>query len=65
MIVANSYLENCSSIIMRKVIEQQDSFEDSIEPLDAKPCFCEKKTCAIGLASIGIGIGGFILANLL
>jgi hypothetical protein len=50
---------------MNKVIGQQDSFEDGTEQLDAKPCSCEKKTCAIGLASIGIGIGGFILANLL
>lgn len=50
---------------MSKVTEQQDSFEDVSEQLDAKPCFCEKKTCAIGIASIMIGIGGFVLANLL
>ncbi|MCV0366358.1 MAG: hypothetical protein K5798_03710 [Nitrosopumilus sp.] len=48
-----------------KVTEQQNSFENSIEAPDAKPCSCEKKTCAIGIASIGIGIGGFILASLL
>ena len=28
-------------------------------------CFCEKKQCMIGLASIAIGVGGFVLASLL
>ncbi|NIU00136.1 MAG: hypothetical protein GWN01_04105 [Nitrosopumilaceae archaeon] len=32
---------------------------------DAKPCFCEKTTCMIGIASIAIGVGGFIVAHLL
>ena len=50
---------------MSQTTEQQNSFEDSLEQLDAKPCLCEKKICAIGLASVAIGIGGFILANLL
>lgn len=32
---------------------------------DAKPCSCEKTTCMIGIASIAIGIGGFIIAGLM
>ena len=28
-------------------------------------CFCEKKQCMLGIASIAIGIGGFVLASLL
>ena len=32
---------------------------------DKEECFCEKKQCMIGLASIAIGIGGFVLASLL
>ena len=28
-------------------------------------CLCEKKQCAIGIASIAIGIGGLILASLI
>ena len=28
-------------------------------------CSCERKQCMIGLASIVIGIGGFVLASLL
>ena len=32
---------------------------------DDEKCFCEKKQCMIGLASVAIGIGGFMLASLL
>ena len=32
---------------------------------DEAGCSCEKKQCMIGLASIVIGIGGFVLASLL
>jgi len=28
-------------------------------------CTCEKKQCMLGIASIAIGIGGFVLASLL
>ena len=28
-------------------------------------CFCDKKQCMLGIASIAIGIGGFALASLL
>lgn len=31
----------------------------------AKPCSCEKTTCLLGIASIAIGVGGFILAHLI
>lgn len=32
---------------------------------DEENCSCEGKHCMIGLASIAIGIGGFVLASLL
>lgn len=32
---------------------------------DVDDCFCEKKQCMIGIASIAIGIGGFVIALLL
>ena len=28
-------------------------------------CTCEKKQCMLGIASVAIGIGGFVLASLL
>ena len=28
-------------------------------------CSCEKKQCMLGIASIAIGVGGFVLASLL
>ncbi len=28
-------------------------------------CICEKKQCILGIASIAIGVGGFVLAFLL
>lgn len=65
LIVANSYLEKHVIIIMNQIIKQQNTSKDNLEQLNAEPCFCEKKTCALGIASIAIGIGGFILANLL
>ena len=50
---------------MSQTIEEQNTFRDGIVQSDAEPCGCERKTCAIGIASIAIGIGGFILASLL
>lgn len=50
---------------MSQTIDQQNTPIESIVQLDAEPCLCEKKTCALGIASIAIGIGGFILASLL
>ena len=40
---------------------------DSQQILDenAEKCACEKKQCMLGIASITIGIGGFVLALLL
>ncbi|MCA9828135.1 MAG: hypothetical protein KC444_07085 [Nitrosopumilus sp.] len=28
-------------------------------------CLCEKKQCMLGIASIAIGIGGFVISSLL
>ena len=28
-------------------------------------CFCDKKQCVLGITSIVIGVGGFVLASLL
>ena len=50
---------------MSQIIDQQNTFKDNMEQSDTEPCDCERKTCAIGIASIAIGIGGFILATLL
>lgn len=47
----------------------QDQYSNSssliLEEKDSKGCFCAKKQCMLGIASIAIGIGGFILASLL
>ncbi|WP_179370637.1 hypothetical protein [Nitrosopumilus ureiphilus] len=43
----------------------ENILKDSTEQSDTEPCSCEKKTCAIGIASVAIGIGGFVLAYLL
>ena len=32
---------------------------------NAGKCTCEKKQCMLGIASVAIGIGGFVLASLL
>ena len=32
---------------------------------DEEKCSCEKKQCMLGIASIAIGVGGFVLASLL
>ncbi|MGY5148040.1 MAG: hypothetical protein ACW9W4_08585 [Candidatus Nitrosopumilus sp. bin_7KS] len=50
---------------MSQTIKEQNTFRDDTEQSDAKPCGCEKTTCAIGIASVAIGIGGFVLASLL
>ncbi len=44
---------------------EYNQYGADIQPNDAKPCSCEKTTCMIGIASIVIGIGGFIVASLL
>lgn len=38
---------------------------ENIEQVNPDQCFCDKQKCLIGIASITIGIGGFVLANLL
>ncbi len=65
LIVAKSYLENTVNIIMSQTTEHQNAFNDDVKQSDAESCGCEKTTCAIGIASIAIGIGGFVLASLL
>ena len=32
---------------------------------DEGKCTCEKKQCMLGIASIAIGVGGFVLASML
>ena len=32
---------------------------------ETEKCTCEKKQCMLGIASIAVGIGGFVLASLL
>lgn len=39
--------------------------QESESQIDTEPCFCEKKICGLGIASVAIGIGGFILASIL
>ncbi len=47
-------------------LEQQDNGSSLIlEEKDNEGCFCEKKQCMVGIASIAIGIGGFVIALLL
>ena len=50
---------------MSQTTSEQNKFQESIDEHDAKYCFCEKKICALGIASIIIGIGGFVLAHIL
>lgn len=52
-------------IIMSQTTEHQNTFSESVEQNKEESCFCEKKTCAIGIASIAIGIGGLVLASLI
>ena len=49
---------------MSQTTEQQNTFEGTVQS-DEEPCLCEKKTCALGIASIAIGIGGFVLASII
>lgn len=44
---------------------EYNQYGTDIQVNDVKPCFCEKTACMIGIASVVIGIGGFIVANLL
>ena len=47
-------------------LQQQDNGSSLIlEEKDNEGCFCEKKQCMVGIASIAIGIGGFVIALLL
>ena len=50
---------------MNQTTEEQSEFREGAGQTDAKPCGCEKTTCTIGIASVAIGVGGFILAILL
>ena len=50
---------------MSQIINEQNISGDNIEQSYAEPCGCERKTCAIGIASVAIGIGGFIMASLI
>jgi len=50
---------------MSQITESKNTANESIDQYDVEPCFCDKQKCLIGIASIVIGIGGFILANLL
>lgn len=50
--------------------QQNEYLSDDSQPLreesgNIEDCFCEKKQCMIGIASIAIGIGGFVIALLL
>lgn len=50
--------------------QQNEYLSDGSQPLledieNTEDCFCEKKQCMIGIASIAIGIGGFVIASLL
>ena len=45
--------------------EKQDIPKENLAEIDSDQCFCEKKVCAIGIASVAIGIGGLILATLI
>ena len=50
---------------MSQTTEHQNAPSESLEQNNEESCFCEKKTCAIGIASIAIGIGGLILASMI
>lgn len=45
-------------------LESNNASQFTLNEDEAK-CYCEKKQCMIGLASIAIGVGGFVLASLL
>ncbi len=45
--------------------KEQVFLKGSESQLDSEPCFCEKKVCGLGFASVAIGIAGFILASIL
>lgn len=64
LIVAKPYLQNSTSTTMSQAINEQNTARDDTQS-DARPCGCERKTCAIGIASVAIGVGGFVLASLL
>lgn len=50
---------------MKESTPDQDSNSSSIILEDSKGCFCAKKQCMIGIASIAIGIGGFVVSLLI
>lgn len=50
---------------MSQIIESKDAIMNSQDQPGAESCLCDKKKCALGIASIAIGIGGFVLAGLL
>ncbi|HET6516875.1 MAG TPA: hypothetical protein VFG25_01475 [Nitrosopumilaceae archaeon] len=52
---------------MKESTPDQDSNSSSLilEQKDSKGCFCAKKQCMLGIASIAIGIGGFVVSLLI
>jgi len=40
-------------------------FKSNIVKEESGNCFCQKKQCMLGIASITIGIVGFVIASLL
>lgn len=45
--------------------QNQYPIKDLESQIGSESCLCEKKVCALGIASVVIGIGGFIIASIL
>jgi len=68
-IEANSYLQTTQK---RRMIPQNNpdlfvdpKYENNEVKEESGNCFCPKKQCMLGIASIAIGIVGFVIASLL
>lgn len=46
-------------------LDQDSNSSSLILEKDNEGCFCAKKQCMIGIASISIGIGGFVVSLLI
>ena len=60
MVSQNENQNNDVTVVVPSDMAQTTIFDEKEEN-----CFCEKKQCMLGVASIAIGIGGFVLASLL